>query len=350
VGLRRNVDVFKALLQDTFRQARASGISWMMLGITAICFVFCLSVRISGDVTLKSDGEPVYFLPPAQAIASLPKVGSGKDAKPAFTADPAAAKREGVDSISGRMTLAFGAISIPLSRDRADAVHFVELILASGIAGTCGLLLTLVWTAGFLPSFLEPSAAAVLLAKPIPRSRLLLGKYLGVLTFVAFQLILFVALTWLALGLRTQVWDAAYWWTVPLLLVQFAIYYSFSVLMAVVTRSTVSCVFGSILFWLLAWGINYGAVMTRQTPQSQYLPASTTALAEAAYWMTPKPIDSGVILFRALGASEHFEKPWVFKLAESSAEFSPRLSILSSLLMTAALLALSAHEFRTADY
>jgi hypothetical protein len=159
------------------------------------------------------------------------------------------------------------------------------------------------------------------------------------LAFVGFQLVIFVALTWLALGVRTKVWDVAYWWSVPLLLIQFAIFYSFSVLLAVVTRSTVACVFGCILFWLLAWGINYGSIMARHMPQSQYLPSSTVALAQASYWITPKPIDAGLILFNALNAKEHFEKPSVFKLVESGQEFSPQLSILSSLVMTGALLA-----------
>jgi len=65
--------------------------------------------------------------------------------------------------------------------------------------------------------------------------------------------VLFVVLTWFALGLRTNVWDMTYWWCIPLLLLQFAVLYSFSVLLAVTTRSTVACVFGSLLFWLLAW-------------------------------------------------------------------------------------------------
>ena len=140
-----------------------------------------------------------------------------------------------------------------------------------------GLLLALVWTAGFVPTFLEPSAASVLLAKPVARWQLLLGKYFGVLTFVGFQVVLFVVLTWLALGVRTHVWNMTYWWCIPLLLLQFAIFYSFSVLLAVITRSTVACVFGSVLFWLLAWGINYGCVMARGMLEAQYVPAGTLA-------------------------------------------------------------------------
>jgi ABC-type transport system involved in multi-copper enzyme maturation permease subunit len=189
------------------------------------------------------------------------------------------------------MTLAFGAVSIPMSRERRDAVQFLELLLAGGIAGTFGLLLALVWTAGFVPTFLEPSAASVLLAKPVARWQLLLGKYFGVLMFVGFQVALFVVSTWLALGVRTQVWGTNYLWSIPLLLVHFAIFYSVSVLLAVLTRSTVACVFGSVLFWLMSWGINYGSVMARSLSESQSFPSTTHALAEAAYWICPKPID-----------------------------------------------------------
>ena len=54
----------KQLIRDTFRQAWASGICWMMLAVTAICVVLCLSVNVSGDVALHGGDEPVLFLPP----------------------------------------------------------------------------------------------------------------------------------------------------------------------------------------------------------------------------------------------------------------------------------------------
>ena len=217
------------LTTDTFRQACASGILWMMLAITAICVALCLSVTVSGDVSLYAKDEPGFFLPPGAQT------------------DPAKAKTEGVETIDGRLSLAFGAISIPLFRERSDAVRFLEVLFGWGIAGTVGVLFTLVWTAGFVPAFLDPSAAAVLLAKPAARWQLLLGKYFGVVAFVGFQVVLFVLLTWLALGLRTGIWDTAYWCSIPLLLLQFAVFYSFSVLLAVLTRSTVACVFGAAL-------------------------------------------------------------------------------------------------------
>jgi ABC-type transport system involved in multi-copper enzyme maturation permease subunit len=355
----------KQLIQDTFRQANASGITWMMLAVTAICVVLCLSVSVSGDAPIYAENEPGYFLPPATPRTVAPSVvlvlaGSGPLETAVLTSaashkvwlapelNPARARQEGIETVSGRMTLAFGAVSIPVGRERTDSVHFLELLLAGGIAGTLGILLALVWTAGFVPAFLEPHAASVLLAKPAARWQLLLGKYFGVLTFVGCQVVLFVGLTWLALGLRTTVWDTAYLWCIPLLLLQFAIFYSFSVLLGVLTRSTIACVFGSLLFWLMTWGINYGSIVARDLPEA--LPPFTLFLTNAAYWISPKPIDANLILFNALGAERHFATPDVFKLLESWQAFSPQMSILSCLAITIVFLALSVHELNATDY
>jgi len=350
LNTRSHCAILTQLIRDTFRQAWASGICGMMLAVTAICVLLCLSVNVSGDVSLQDENETVLFLPPSSTQAVALSAAASQKPRPRSDTNPELARREGVETVSGRMTLAFGAVSIPLGRERTSAVGFLELVLAGGIAGTFGLLMALVWTAGFIPTFLEPGAASVLLAKPIARWHLLLGKYIGVLTFVGFQVVLFVVLTWLALGLRTHVWGTTYWWCIPLLLLQFAIFYSFSVVLAVVTRSTVACVFGSVLFWLLAWGINYGSVMARGMIDPQYLPPFTIALTETAYWIFPKPIDAGLILFNTLDAHHHFAKPAVFRLLESWQAFSPPLSILSSLVATGALLGLSAHELNGTDY
>ncbi len=321
-----------------------------MMAVTAICVSLCLSVSVWGDSSLEGDDEPVMFLPPSASFTITSRVDASLKSGVPIQIDPDVAKHDGVETLSGRMSLAFGAVSFPVSRARRDAVSFLELVLGWGIAGTFGLLMALVWTAGFLPSFLDPSAASVLLAKPVSRWQLLLGKFVGVMTFVGFQVVLFVILTWLALGIRTNVWNTTYWWCIPLLLLQFAMYYSFSLLLAVITRSTVACAFGSVLYWLLAWGINYGYVMARGAVEAQYLPAGTLGFAQVAYWIFPKPIDAGLILFNTLGALADFDKPSAFMLLESGHAFSPCLSILSSLVLTGSLLGISMYEFSTTDY
>src|SRR5207249_3047996 len=103
----------KHLIRDTFRQARASGISWMMLGVTALCVVLCLSVKVSGDLALHGNDETPLFLPPTSPRAVVPSVVlvlgtsgpletltlSAMSNKVWFSleANPALARREGID-------------------------------------------------------------------------------------------------------------------------------------------------------------------------------------------------------------------------------------------------------------
>ena len=137
------------------------------------------------------------------------------------------------------------------------------------------------------------------------------------LTFVGFQVVLFVALTWLALGVRTGCGTRPTGGAFRCCCSSSRFFTASRCCSPCISRSTVACVFGSVLFWLLAWGINYGYVMARGVLETQYLPAGTLALAKVGYWIFPKPIDAGLILFNALGALGDFDKPAMFTLLES---------------------------------
>ncbi len=329
---------FRWLVRDTFRQALASGIFWLILAVSMICILFCLSTGVEGGQRLHQPGEQPEFLPRQDPEAK----------------DPAKIARSGVEVVSGDLTLAFGAIRLPLGRDAEDAVRMLLLLLAGGVADAAGLLLMLLWTAGFLPAFLEPSAASVLFSKPPPRWSLLFGKYLGVLAFVGFQGTVFVLGTWLALGLATGVWIPEYLLTIPLLLLHFAVTYSVSVLLAVCTRSTVASAFGSVLFWLLSWGMNYGrhavVALPCLDPSTPPLPSGLQWLVEAGYWILPKPADLSMLLQKALNAGSHFGTIPAFEAVQKMGAFYPELSVLSSLLFAIVMLAVAARQLATTDY
>ncbi|HEV7224298.1 MAG TPA: ABC transporter permease subunit [Pirellulales bacterium] len=324
------------LVRDTFRQSLAYGIFWLLLGMSVLCISVCATLHVSGSVAL-DQGDGRDFLP-----------RNDPDAQ-----DAAKAKTSGVAIVAGEMSLAFGAIKLPLDRDARDAVHFVELVLAGGVADTLGLLLTLVWTAGFLPGFLDGRSISVLLAKPVSRGTLLAGKYLGVLSFVLFHSLILVGGTWLALGCRTDIWELAYFWTVPLLLLHFAIFFSFSMLLAVCTRSTVACVFGSILFWCVCWGMNFGrhAVLAESyEPTHAAIAGRAVQLVEAGYWCLPKPADLGVLLYDALDAADSFGQLAAFHSVQSHGDFHPLLSIAASLGFMLLLLIAASRQFAATDY
>jgi len=303
------------LIRDTFRQSRANYVFWVMLAASAVVIFFCLSVNIEG-------GEP---LRPVDDLA--------------------------VRQPHGHMSLAFGAWRIPLFRDGKAQVHFVLLLLAEWIAGGGGTLLALVWTAGFMPEFLQPANATVLLSKPVPRWVLLMGKYLGVLAFAGFQVTVFIVGTWLALGLRTGFWVNSYLWGIPLLLLHFAAVYSFSVFLAVCTRSILACVLGSVAFWFLCWGMNYGrhCLLALESDMPPLHPV-LRGLAEAGYWILPKPVDLGMMLHRVLDAGDSFRSfPELQKVQELGA-FYPELSLVTSLLFALVMIVVAARQLSATDY
>ena len=226
--------VLRWLIVDTFRQALASRIFWIMLAVSGVFILFCCTVHVTGGIGERKPDDTALFTKDNQPLTSQSQAGT-------------------------KFSFLFGAITVDAgTRSQEEAVSFLQVMLATTVAGYLGFLLTLLWTAGFLPEFLQASNAAVLFAKPAPRWLLLVGKYLGVVTFVAFQVLLFFGGTWLALSARTGIWQYGYLAGMPLLVVNFAVIYSFAVLIAVLTRSTVASIFGCVLFWALCWATNYG--------------------------------------------------------------------------------------------
>ncbi|MFO0809388.1 MAG: hypothetical protein U0746_12245 [Gemmataceae bacterium] len=76
----------------------------------------------------------------------------------------------------GRLTTLFGTVTLQEAATRDEAISILRSIVVGVAADTVGVLLALVWTSGFLPEFVDPAFAGVLLAKPPGRYTLLLGK------------------------------------------------------------------------------------------------------------------------------------------------------------------------------
>jgi hypothetical protein len=314
------------LAWDTFRQALASGVFWVMFAVSALCIVGCLSVGMA-DVPREPEGASGYRVPATDPQATRPDA-------------PKQAEIVGEHHYS----LLFGAVRVGTYNDRETEVRSLQTVLAGGVADTLGVLLALIWTAGFLPSFLEPSAASVLLAKPVPRWGLLVGKYVGVLVFVFVQAGFFVVGTWAALGVRTGVWEPRYLLCLPLMLAHFAVFFSFSAFLAVWSRSAVTCVFGTLLFWMVCAGLNFGR-------HASFLAfGGPPALLEAGYWALPKPADLGLMLHYAIGApAPELRLPGLPKLEELGA-LHLEASLLASLAFAVVVLGLAAYELTHTDY
>jgi ABC-type transport system involved in multi-copper enzyme maturation permease subunit len=319
------------LVVDTFRQAMATRIFWIMIAVSSVFILFCLSVRVSGGVDPREKDDIELY------VKNKPVTGPGAVA---------------------RISFLFGAMEVESgTRSRKDAVHFLQVMLATMVASYIGFILTVLWTAGFLPEFLQPSNAAVLFAKPVPRWTLLVGKYLGVVAFVTFQVTVFFTGTWLALGLKTGVWEMGYLAGIPLLVLNFAVIYSFAVLVAVQTRSTVACVFGCVLFWVLCWATNYGHHWACAAPElaggQSPMGPFTLFLTQVSYWMLPKPADMEWILQDALQSGDYFmaiaNAPG-FKQAIATGAIDKVASMVTSILFSVVMLVISSRHLAKTDY
>jgi ABC-type transport system involved in multi-copper enzyme maturation permease subunit len=316
--------VCRWLIRDTFRQALANRVFWVMLVANALAILFCLSIGIEEVEPLRIDNDP-----------AIVQIG--------VRDDPKLATRP-----HGYLTLVFGLWRLSLFRGGQEMVHYITLVLGEGVFGIFGTFLALVLTAGFMPEFLQPGNATVLLSKPAPRWVLLLGKYLGVMALLAFHVGLFVFGTWLALGLRTGFWVNGYLWGMPLLLLQVAAFYGFSAFLGVLTGSTLVCVIGSVLFWSMCWGMNYGrhqmVASASELPPQHFI---LRGLTEAGYWILPKPLDLGGILNAAVESGHDIP---LLKEVQDLGAFHPEWSILTSLAFAAAMIVLAAQQLASKDY
>jgi ABC-type transport system involved in multi-copper enzyme maturation permease subunit len=134
-----------------------------------------------------------------------------------------------------------------------DGAYYIENWLVGGAGAWVALLVGVIITAGFVPNMLAKGSLDLLVSKPIGRSRLLVYKYVGGLTFVFLLAAFAVAGVWLAVGLRTGLWTPHFLALIPILTFYFAVLYSVSTLAGVLTRSTLFAILATGLAWGLFW-------------------------------------------------------------------------------------------------
>ena len=118
------------------------------------------------------------------------------------------------------------------------------------------IFLALASTAGIIPDFVTGGAIDLYLSKPIGRLRLFLTKYLTGLLFVALQVIVFCAASFLVIGVRGGAWEPGLFAAVPLVLLFYSYLYSVCALLGLLTRSTVAALLLTVLFWFVIIGVH----------------------------------------------------------------------------------------------
>jgi ABC-type transport system involved in multi-copper enzyme maturation permease subunit len=250
--------------------------------------------------------------------------------------------------------LFFGAIGGDGERGSPPGylVYLTQDWVLGRIGASVAMLIATVITAFFIPNMLQKGTIDLLLVKPVHRGTLLLFKYLGGLSFM-FLITTFVVLgTWLAIGLRSNLWGSRFLLLVPILTFQFAIFYAVSTLFAVLTRSIIVSIVMTCLTWLVLFVVGVFLYSPVKPEEKLARPRSTFAKTmDVVHYVLPRYTDivslSGKEIIRDTLPESNFLRKGV---EQSASVYSWPESLLVSSAFIALMLGLSCWWFATRDY
>jgi ABC-type transport system involved in multi-copper enzyme maturation permease subunit len=152
-------------------------------------------------------------------------------------------------------SLFFGMVPLPKLEAPLGFQLFSISDLVLGVGSWVAVLLGVIITSFFIPNMLQKGTIDLLLVKPIGRSLLLLFKFVGGLTFIFLANAFAILGVWLVLGMRSGIWANWMLLLIPLLTFFFAILYSISTLVAVLTRSIVAAILVTIGVWFILFAV-----------------------------------------------------------------------------------------------
>ncbi len=177
--MNHSLNATAALIRDTFREALARKIFWGLFGLSTVMILFFL-----------------FLLR--------------------------------IDIVEG------GLAAVSLFGKTASRTTDVDRLVRGVYGGiatflyTWGMFLAVFASAGLIPSVLEPGRIELLLSKPVSRTHILLGRYVGNVLVVSCNIVYLVMGVWAILGVKTGIWS-------PLFLVSIATtIFVFAVLLSVV--------------------------------------------------------------------------------------------------------------------
>jgi hypothetical protein len=110
-------------------------------------------------------------------------------------------------------------------------------------------LLALVSSAGLFPELVASGTVETLLAKPVPRWRLYLSKFVGGLLFTTLQVLIFCVASFVVIGLRGGAWEPGIFLAVPMVTLLYSYLFSACALIGTLTRSAIAALLLTVIFW-----------------------------------------------------------------------------------------------------
>ena len=229
------MNVFAALIADTFQEARARWLFWGLFGLSSLLILLFLFVMK-------------------------------------------------IDLVEGAISL----MGIESTTHHVDIHRFVTTAYSwvSVVLYVWGTFLAIFASSGLIPSVLEPGRIALLLSKPVSRTTLLLGRYAGNVLIVAANHIYLICSIWLIIGLKTNIWLPRFLLSIGSSLFIFSVLLCVVVLIGVLSESSALSVMVSVALMLIS------ALLAQRDTMIRLLSSEWSRnLWQSLYWMLPKVYD-----------------------------------------------------------
>jgi ABC-type transport system involved in multi-copper enzyme maturation permease subunit len=233
--------VYGALIADTFQEARARWLFWGLFGLSTLLIVIFLFVL--------------------------------------------------------RIDLVSSAVSIMgiqrTTREIYDIRRFVNMSYAwvSTTLYIWGTFLAVFASSGLIPSVLGPGRIGLLLSKPMHRTTLLLGRYVGNLLVVLLNHIYLIGCIWAIIGLKTGIWDRRFLLAIPVSVFVFSVLLCVVVLIGVLSESAALSTMVAVAIMLISTILAQRSIVVKLLDSDW-----SRTLWLALYWFIPKVFDLGYAL------------------------------------------------------
>jgi ABC-type transport system involved in multi-copper enzyme maturation permease subunit len=249
-----------------------------------------------------------------------------------------------------KISFLFGLWESDLFVPLGDVIMGIQVTLIDHIGGFVGVILAVIITAGFVPNMMRKGSIDLLLVKPISRPLLLIYKYLGGLAFVLFNAVVLVGSSWIVFGWTLGNWNLWYLASIGVLIFYFAVLYSVSVLVGVMTQSPMAATLVTIIFWGAMIGVNVLYTLTHNIQTSAIFPESVVTASSVAHFLLPRLADLSALNQYAL-AEANSAPLWIDeRMRQTVAKFSWTEALATSGAFIAVMLSLACWRFSRRDY
>lgn len=186
------------------------------------------------------------------------------------------------------LSLGYGLVPTSVVVALGESVLGIEQEMIGTNGGAFVMFVATIITGFFIPNMLRKGRIELLLTRPIRRPTLLMCKFVGGLTFMLLNTAILVGTIWLCVGLRTGMWPIGFLLVIFVLTFQFALLYSVSCLVAVLTRSAFAAILATFFTWAVLLFIGMTYLFMQATQDLVPLPDWTNDTITRVHSLTPR--------------------------------------------------------------